>query len=180
AWFGALVEQPAVGGLALVHRDRVAAAFGQQAVAHEQGPHAGGLGQMAEHLAVRVDRAADEAPAVQAEKYPVRSGPLRHQPHRRPAARLDLGVVDLARFGGEVPPRLVVGSLPLWPGHGQPGRLPAPPDRLGLLAWHRVSPFLSATDRHGPGKESRWSGAEAATAVDHDALAGDEAGAVGR
>src|SRR5689334_4096306 len=41
------------------------------------------------------------------------------------------------------------------------------------------SPFLRSADRHGPGKESRWSGAGAAAAVDHDALAGDEAGAVG-
>src|SRR5262245_37274431 len=93
---------------------------------------------MAEQLAMRVDRAADEPSAVDAQQHPVRAAAFRYRPHRGPTARLGLDVVDLARFGGQVSPRLIVWSFAIWPPVGRD--LPVPPDRLGLPArLHRVS-----------------------------------------
>ena len=116
---------------------------------------------MAEHLAVGVQRAADEPAAVQAQQHPVGVAAVRHGPHRGPAARLGLQVVDPARLGGEVAPGLVVGRVggrgPPWPG-GPPPSACGPPrtacsaSRYSLSLAGRCLPCRPAAGGKGIGR----------------------------
>src|SRR5262249_61936803 len=97
-------------------------------------------------------------------------------------AGLGLELIGLAWFSGEDPPRLTSRPLAAGLSHAQPSGLPAPPDRLGLLARHPCAPSTlrqlfrdscrrrhgAAGARHGaidnkdrlrPGKESHLSAA---------------------
>src|SRR6266511_2402196 len=130
------------------------------AVVWAQRPRADCLGEMAEELPVRVDRAGDKAAAMQTEEYSILSASLRNRPQRRHAACVGVDVVDAIRLGRQdspsldhVPP-LVQRHFRVRCRGGYPVSVEAR-YLIGLLAQHRlVSPFrglgrvLSSTPTH--------------------------------
>jgi hypothetical protein len=89
---------------------------GIAAAGEDQRSGADGLGQMAEELAVRIDRAADESPAVHAQERAILDASFGHRPHRRHTARVGLDVIDSARLRRQVAPMLVVLAFTAPPG----------------------------------------------------------------
>ena len=117
---GSLIKQPPVRVRHVIDRHRELT-LGQQVVADDQRPRTGRLRQVAEHLAMGVERTAHEPSAVDAHQHPVVARAFRHRPDRGQPAGLGLQVVDPAWFGREVSPRLVVGSVEPRLHHRQPG-----------------------------------------------------------
>src|SRR4029453_5937812 len=76
-----VVEQPSINSRRVIDLCRVGV-FRGEAVVKEQRPSPGRLGQVAEHLAVRIDRAADEPSTVHAQQDPIPCTVFCTPPHR--------------------------------------------------------------------------------------------------
>jgi hypothetical protein len=87
------MEQPPVGIRHVIGRHREHP-FGEEVVADEQRPRAGRLRQVPEHLAMGIDRTADEPSAVDAHRHPVRARAFRHRPYGGQPPGFGLQVVD--------------------------------------------------------------------------------------